>query len=108
MSFAPWAPPVDERLRDLVERCVGSEVGPGRNHPGDADRYLGVVAPLARRVRTEPAALHHRVVVHRRRAELVRNAKCVAAGLAEQDDGGAVALCGGGCHSGSPSQLYVF
>jgi hypothetical protein len=83
--------PVEEALGDLVECRIAGQVGAGGRHLRDADGHRGVVAVLARIEAERSAAGHDRLErCRQRRAELVRDAQGVAAGLAEQDAGGAI------------------
>jgi len=60
---------------------------------GDAERHLGVVAPLSRLVGTEAPALHHGWTIDRaRRATLVGDAEGIATRLCKEHAGGAVQL----------------
>jgi hypothetical protein len=62
----PVPVPAQEALRDALLRCVGAQVRAGGRHLGDAERHLGVVAPLTRRDPAEPAAEQLRLAGQRR------------------------------------------
>ena len=85
MSGGPSAYQRRKPLRHLLERLLGAEVGAGGGDLRDAQRHLGVVAPLAGRDAAEPAAEHLRLALERGAAELVRDAQGVTGGLPDQD-----------------------
>ncbi len=99
MSLAPWACQSRNPAATASNAVVGAQVGAGRGHLGDADRHLGVVGPLPRRVRAQPAAHHPGLTRGDPRPELVRDAQRVPDRLPEQDAARPVLLLAGEPHA---------
>jgi hypothetical protein len=88
----------------LLLRLSGAQVGAGGGHPRDAQRHLGVVAPLAGRDAAEAAADHLRLADEVGGAVLVRHAERVAGGLSDQNSYGPIGLLAVEAH-GHPLHL---
>lgn len=87
-----FAAPVEESVGDAVEGGALARVAAVGDHVGDAERHLGVVAPLARLVRAEPAA-GHLGLADGRGGELVGNTERVTGRLGQEHACGAVEGC---------------
>jgi hypothetical protein len=82
--------PAQEARRDLLQSLFRAQIGAGCRHLCDADRHLGVVAPLARGEVAEPAAQQLGLADPACRAELVRDAESVTGRESDERADGSV------------------